>query len=288
VFSGPYRRPDRHRQTPNRPAHRGSAMVLLLGAGLHQACSPRGVRASGSARAEKKGQDGITAPEGLSFHPPMALRLPPYQPLPAPAPDQPLHEVAIAQLQPTQLCVGLAEVRSRQRDFSAESRSQRRNYLGSKPVPLVRDSAGSLWMVDRHHRLRALIELDPTAKAFGYIVLQVESHDRADALEALRQRGWLYLYDGRGLGPLAPAALPTSLTGLQDDPYRSLVWKLKKEGVIQPAPLIPFHEFRWGAWLRRRPLPPFSSDRLEPALPAARALARSSAASHLAGWNGLA
>ena len=76
------------------------------------------------------------------------------------------------------------------------------------------------------------------------------------------------------------------LNGLQDDPYRSLVWKLKKEGVIQPAPLIPFHEFRWGAWLRSRPLPPFSSERLEPAMTAARALARSDGARHLAGWKG--
>ena len=80
--------------------------------------------------------------------------------------------------------------------------------------------------------------------------------------------------------------LPEHLGGLQDDPYRSLVWKLKKEGLIDPAPLIPFHEFRWAAWLRRRPLPPFSSSELDPALPAARTLVRSAAASHLAGWKG--
>jgi hypothetical protein len=56
--------------------------------------------------------------------------------------------------------------------------------------------------------------------------------------------------------------------------------------MIEPAPLIPFHEFRWGAWLRTRPLPPFSSDNLAPALAAARSLVRSRAASHLAGWKG--
>ncbi|MBE9173608.1 chromosome partitioning protein ParB, partial [Cyanobium sp. LEGE 06143] len=92
------------------------------------------------------------------------------------------------------------------------------------------------------------------------------------------------LYDGRGLGPLPASVLPDQLLGLQDDPFRSLVWRLKKEGVIEPAPLIPFHEFRWGAWLRSRSLPPFSSAQLQPALPAARTLARSAAASHLAGW----
>jgi hypothetical protein len=217
----------------------------------------------------------------------MALRLPPFQPLPPPPPEQPLLEVPVARLRPTQLCVGLAEVRSRQADFQAESNRERRQYLGSKPVPLVRGGDGSLWMVDRHHRLRALLELLPEATAFGYVALDLPEAEPEAVLAELHRRGWLYLYDGRGLGPLSPHALPATLLGLQDDPYRSLVWKLKREGVVQAAPLIPFHEFRWGAWLRSRPLPPFSSERLEPALPMARALARSSAAAHLAGWNGL-
>ena len=216
----------------------------------------------------------------------MALRLPPFQELPPPPPERDLIEIPIAALRPTQLCVGLAEVRSRQADFQAENKKERRQYLGSKPVPLVRGGDGGLWMVDRHHRLRALLELLPEATAFGYVALNLPGHDADAVLAELHRRGWLYLYDGRGLGPLAPQALPHSLLGLQDDPYRSLVWKLKREGVVQAAPLIPFHEFRWGAWLRSRPLPPFSSERLEPALPMARALASSAAASHLAGWTG--
>ena len=214
----------------------------------------------------------------------MTLRLPPYQPLPPPGKAGELIDVPISSLQPTQMCVGLAEVRSRQVDFSQESSQERRQYLGGKPVPLVRDMSGRLWMVDRHHRLRALVEIDPVAVAFGYVVMELETDDRSVVLNALQERGWLYLYDGRGQGPLEATALPTSLLGLQDDPYRSLVWKLKKEGLIEAAPLIPFHEFRWGAWLRTRSLPPFSSSRLDPALPAARTLVRSTSASHLAGW----
>jgi hypothetical protein len=216
----------------------------------------------------------------------MSLHLPPYRPLPPPGPREELFTVAIADLQPTQMCVGLAEVRSRQQDFSRETAEQRLRYLRGKPVPLVRGGGGEFWMVDRHHRLRGLIELDPGATAYGYLVLDLPAAERAAVLAELQARGWLYLYDGRGLGPLAAGALPARLPDLQDDPYRSLVWKLKKEGMIDPAPLIPFHEFRWGAWLRRRPLPPFSSAHLTPALATARSLVRSRAASHLAGWKG--
>jgi hypothetical protein len=180
----------------------------------------------------------------------------------------------------------MAEIRSRQIDFAKDSPQERRRYLRQKPTPLVRSQAGDLWMVDRHHRLRGLMEEDPGATAFGYVALDLPFRDPQQVLEDLRQRGWLYLFDGRGLGPFPPSALPEKLTDTQDDPYRSLVWKLKRERVIAAAPLIPFHEFRWGAWLRSRTLPPFSSERLQPALASARTLARSRGASHLAGWLG--
>ncbi len=265
---------------------RSARLGLVIGV-LNEAPIRLGVLrppALGTLRGQGRGW--IVAAASPHLHPPMALRLPPFQPLPPADPSQPLLEVAVASLQPTQLCVGLAEVRSRQADFAAETSAERRSYLGTKPVPLVRSRAGALWMVDRHHRLRALLEREADAIAFGYVALEVAHEGREAVLEELQGRGWLYLHDGRGQGPVPPAALPHSLLGLQDDPYRSLVWKLKKEGVIEAAPLIPFHEFRWGAWLRRRPLPPFSSLQLEPALPAARSFARSPAASHLAGWVG--
>lgn len=217
---------------------------------------------------------------------PVTLRLPPYQPLPAPDPSQALIEVRVADLQPTQMCVGLAEVRSRQQNFETESAEERKSYLATKPVPLVLGAEGRIWMVDRHHRLRGLVEIDPGATAFGYAVLQMAEASSPEVLAELERRGWLYLYDGRGIGPRPSTALPHRLLDLQDDPYRSLVWKLKREKRIAAEPLIPFHEFRWGAWLRRRPLPPFSSERLDPALPRARALVVSPAASHLAGWMG--
>ena len=221
---------------------------------------------------------------GLSLE--SGVHLPRYDRIPDHDDDHHLIEVRVCDLQPTQMCVGLAEVQSRQRDFKQESRKDRRDYLRGKPVPLVRNRHGQLWMVDRHHRLRALLEMDPDVTTYGYVIAELDSDSRDTALQALQGRGWLYLHDGRGNGPWEPTTLPQSLLGLEDDPYRSLVWKLKKEGLIKPQRLIPYHEFRWGAWLRTRPLPPFSSSQLDPALPASRRLAQSRAAAHLAGWTG--
>ena len=65
----------------------------------------------------------------------MVLHLPDYQPLPAPDPKQPLITVPIAALRPTQLCVGLAEVRSRQQDFVQETAARDSTICAANPFP---------------------------------------------------------------------------------------------------------------------------------------------------------
>ncbi len=187
---------------------------------------------------------------------------------------QDLLELPIRRLQPTQLCLGLAEVRSRARDFSMETAAERRRYLRTRPVPVAVSSAGEHWMIDRHHRLRALLDVDADATAFCAVVLVLSGASRTHCLEELNRRGWLYLRDAGGRGPHPPERLPMDLAGLEDDPFRSLVWKLKQEGLIRAQPQVPFLEFHWGSWLRRQDLPAFNSMDLGPALPEARRLVR--------------
>ncbi|APD47326.1 chromosome partitioning protein ParB [Synechococcus sp. CS-602] len=196
-----------------------------------------------------------------------------------PSPQGELFELPLRRLQPTQFCLGLAEVRARANDFRLESIESRRRYLKSRPVPVAVSSAGEHWMIDRHHRLRALLDVDPSGTVFCAVVLELKGASRLHCLEELNRRGWLYLQDGQGNGPYAPEQLPQSLEAMQDDPYRSLVWKLKQEGLIKAQPAVPFLEFHWGAWLRRQALPPFSSSELDPALVQARLLVRSRAGS---------
>ena len=56
-----------------------------------------------------------------------------------------------------------------------------------------------LWMVDRHHRLRALLEMVPTITTYGYVIDDLTTSTREEALQALHNKGWLYLQDGRGM-----------------------------------------------------------------------------------------
>ena len=104
-------------------------------------------------------------------------------------------EVSVAALHPTQWCVGYAEVWARQVDFSSGSRQTRLDYLRKKPVPMVRNAEGSLWMVDRHHRLRSLLGIDPEATTWGYVIAEVDGQHPMAAINYLQKQGWLYLYD---------------------------------------------------------------------------------------------
>lgn len=209
-----------------------------------------------------------------------------YRRIPKPQTNEKLLKVKIKHLRPTQICVGFAEVWNRIKDFKYDKEEKRLLYLQSKPVPIVKNINNDLWMLDRHHRLSALISINEEAEAYCYIVEQIEARDRLTSLNFLMKRGWLYLYNSKGIGPESPGSLPHNLKGMQDDPYRSLVWRLKKEGFIRREPFIPYHEFNWSSWLRTRSLPPFSSNNLNPALPAARKLVTSQSASHIKGWQG--
>ncbi len=209
-----------------------------------------------------------------------------YSSIPNPKTNQQLFKVKIKSLHPTQMCIGLAEVLQRKQEFTQLSDNERLSYFKNKPVPLVSNLNDELWMLDRHHRLRALIEINEELMAYGYIVSQINTEKVQDSLDYLANKGWLYLYDNRGVGPQSAQSLPISLLEMKDDPYRSLVWKLKRENLIVKNPSIPYHEYYWCTWLRRRPLPPFNSKNLAPALPVARKLICSFTASHLAGWSG--
>tara|TARA_Y100001968_G_C19360877_1_gene719737 strand:+ start:503 stop:1159 length:657 start_codon:yes stop_codon:yes gene_type:complete len=214
------------------------------------------------------------------------IKISEYSQIPKPNSKNKIFKIKVKHLRPTQICVGFSEVLARKKEFIKETEKERLEYLHSKPTPIVTDKNNNLWILDRHHRLRALIEIDNNAEAYGYIVSKLNTTDISTTLNYLLKQGWLYLYDSRGKGPQTTKSLPHNLLKMQDDPFRSLVWKLKKEGFILPQPLIPYNEFEWSKWLRTRPLPPFNSKNLHPAVSIAQHLVCSKTASHLPGWAG--
>jgi hypothetical protein len=90
--------------------------------------------------------------------------------------------------------------------------------------------------------------------------------------------------------PLTPSQLPPNLESMPDDPYRSLAWRVRKEGGFCRSEMQKeFAEFVWADWFRTRPELPIdavsaSSDSL---LATALTLAKSSAAEGMPGYIGM-
>ena len=81
------------------------------------------------------------------------------------------------------------------------------------------------------------------------------------------------------------ADIPSSISDLADDPYRSLAGELRRAGGFAKE-ITPFEEFTWADFLRRRIKPKLLTGDMAAALAAAEKLAHDAAASHLPGWCG--
>ena len=118
---------------------------------------------------------------------------------------------------------------------------------------------GVLYLTDGHHTLTSFWEA-PNGGGADVKVPVVMKGNFMDQNNATFWRGmrarktvWLKLPDGRAI---TPADLPQQLglnNGLQDDPYRALLYFTRDIGYAQPANSTEFLEFYWSEWLRAAP-----------------------------------
>lgn len=197
---------------------------------------------------------------------------------PAPAADT----IAIADLRPTQMTLGMREVARRQAEIAALSPHKQARYVAERPVPCIRGPSRRLYIIDRHHMCRALLGC-----GIGEVACIVAADASATADDEfwvyMDLRNWLHPFDADGTRrPVA--SLPRSVADLVDDPYRALAGFLRRDhGFIKEN--MPYEEFIWADFLRRRIGRAEIERSYEQAQAAALALARSPAASHLPGYN---
>ena len=69
-----------------------------------------------------------------------------------------LHPVAVADLRPTQITVGMREVEIKRHELRALAPSKGPEFLGRHLVPVVRGPKDRPYVIDHHHLARALHE----------------------------------------------------------------------------------------------------------------------------------
>lgn len=194
-----------------------------------------------------------------------------------------LHSVAIADLRPTQMTVGMHEVRRKQKEWRTLADGKRAEFLGRHMVPIVRGPKDRAYIIDHHHLARALHE-EGVKDILVSAVADLRKLDKDAFWTFLDNRGWMHPFDDNGKRQTRNE-LPKTVADLDDDPYRSLAGELRFAGGFAKD-TAPFSEFLWADALRRRVPRKIAENDFDEGLRLALEFAKSADASFLPGWCG--
>ena len=160
-----------------------------------------------------------------------------------------LRECKVTDLRPTQITVGMIEVRDKRKHLEELGHHERRDYLEAHAIPAVLGPEGALYITDHHHLARALWEADLDTGIFLVEADFTALHPPAFWVE-MDARHWVHPIDAEGKHH-AVDALPKHVKGLVDDPYRSLAGYVRDAGGFVKTPTA-FAEFLWADFFRHR------------------------------------
>ena len=154
--------------------------------------------------------------------------------------------IPILDLKPAQIAIGLLEVEHKVKDYAHLSREDFQNYSGEHPVPVVQSSHG-YYIIDHHHLCRAFHEL-------GHHHVHIFIKDNLSGVDLPKfwemMEAMAYVLPQDQFGVIHPYQhLPIDVRGMADDPYRSLVWRLKERACWRKVN-VPFAEFKVANFFR--------------------------------------
>lgn len=196
--------------------------------------------------------------------------------------DPVLEQADVHELRPTQITVGLREVRAKRKTWK-ERGDKADKFLGSHLVPVIRGPEDRLFVTDHHHLVRALMDEGQDRVAIT-VVADLRRLPNDSFWFVLDNRGWMHPYDDQGKRR-DRKDIPKSIADLVDDPFRSLAGELRMAGGYAKD-TTPFSEFLWADFLRHRMKRSHVEDDFTDALHQALDLAKSGEADYLPGWCG--
>jgi hypothetical protein len=194
-----------------------------------------------------------------------------------------LTPVAIGELRPTQITVGMREVAAKRQHWREIAAKKDAKFLGKHMIPVILGPKHRHYVIDHHHLARALHDEGVEAVAVA-VVANLSKLDTDAFWTVMDNRNWMHPFDAEGRRR-AYEDLPKSVAKLIDDPFRSLAGELRRAGGFAKD-TTPFSEFLWADFLRRRIKRKLVESDFARTLDKALQLAKSSDADYLPGWCG--
>jgi hypothetical protein len=194
-----------------------------------------------------------------------------------------LTSVAIVDLRPTQITVGMREVAEKRKRWRETGTRKGRKFLGKHMIPVILGPKGRHYVIDHHHLALALHEERISSLAVT-VVANLSRLENDEFWTVMDNHGWMHPFDAKGRRrPYED--IPKAVTAMVDDPYRSLAGELRRAGGFAKD-TTPFSEFIWADFLRRRVKQKTIEEDFDRAMELALKLAKSTDADYLPGWCG--
>ena len=194
-----------------------------------------------------------------------------------------LTTVAITDLRPTQITVGMREVMAKRKHWREMAKKKGGKFLGKHMIPVVLGPKGRHYVIDHHHLSRALHD-EGVKHVAVTVVANLSKLDRDEFWTNMDNRNWMHPFDDEGRRRHYEE-IPKSVSDLIDDPFRSLAGELRRAGGFAKD-TTPFSEFLWADFLRRRIKRKAVNADFGRAIEKALQLAKSTDANYLPGWCG--
>jgi hypothetical protein len=194
-----------------------------------------------------------------------------------------LHPVPIAELRPTQITVGMREVKAKQKSWQQTDKKKKAEFLGRHMIPVIRGPKDRLYVIDHHH-LSLALQNEGVKNVLVTAVADLRNLAEDAFWVFMDNRSWVHPYDAAGRRRTY-GDIPRRIVDLKDDPYRSMAGELRRIGGFAKD-TTPFSEFLWADFMRRRVSQSLTKRDFPKALKQAYKLAKSEEAGYLPGWCG--
>lgn len=197
--------------------------------------------------------------------------------------DETRTSIEIARLRPTQITVGMLQVKHKRKRLRALMRrpSELVDFILEHPIRVVLGPRRQAYVIDHHHLALALME-----ERFETAPVQVE-HDFSTLKTAafwrvMKAKGFAHPYDADGKEK-PQRTIPGCLDELEDDPYRSLAGFVRLAGGFEKV-CTPYAEFLWADFYRAHIKKKFLKKDFDKTLKQAITLSRGPEAKKLPGF----
>jgi hypothetical protein len=194
-----------------------------------------------------------------------------------------LTTVAITDLRPTQITVGMREVKAKRKHWQDIGLKKGGRFLGSHMIPVILGPKKRNYVIDHHHLSLALHE-EKVKNVAVTVIANLSKLEPDEFWNVMDNRSWMHPFDDNGVRRHYKD-IPKSITELVDDPFRSLAGELRRSGGYAKD-TTPFSEFIWAEFLRRRMKRKTVENDFDGSLEKALQLAKSMDANYLPGWCG--